>query len=211
MSPPTPGLVRLVLAALLLVAACGRDAADGTSGEPRFYTARELASFVLHRDEGPEVTEFREEASGAQDVKRFWPSSCCLGIQAQFEEAGFQTSQVAVFERPGHSADPIDTRPGWELVSSSAVLFLTDEGASAAMDVWVDHYRTPVLEGLDVRGLGQEAVGLAGSPVAPAERQYVYVWRRGRLLLALRASTGAGTVSVDQVRKLVDRMDARAR
>jgi hypothetical protein len=213
MSPPAPVLVRAVLACLLFptVVACGQGAAGGNAPERRFYTAGELPGLVLHRDEGPKETEFREEASGSQDLERFWPSSCCLGVQARFEEAGFQTAHVAVFERPGHSADPIDTRPGWELIRSSAVLFMTDEGASAAMDVWIDQYRTPVLEPLDVRGLGEEAVGLAGNPMAPAERQYLYFWRRGRLLLALRASTGAGTVSVDQVRRLADRMDARAR
>jgi hypothetical protein len=212
MSPPVPGLVRAVLACLLfpMVVSCGQEAAGRNSPERRFYTAEELPGFVLHRDEGPEETKFREEASGSRDLERLWPSSCCLGVQARFEEAGFQTAHVAVFERPGHSADPIDTRPGWELVSSSAVLFLTDEGAEAAMDVWIDHHQASVLEPVDVRGLGEEAVGLAGSPMSPAERQYLYFWRRGRLLLALRASTGAGTVSVAQVRRLVNRMDARA-
>jgi hypothetical protein len=202
----------VVLVCLVLpgAAGCGRQARSETASEERFYTADDLPDLVLHRDEAPEGTDFLEDRSGHRNVEQFWPSSCCLGVQVQFEEAGFQTAQVAVFERPGHSADPVDTRPGWELVSSSAVLFMTEEGAAEAMDGWIDHHRAPVLDPVDVRGLGEEAVGLAGSPTSPAEQQYLYFWRRGRLLLALRASTGAGTVSVEEVRRLVDGMDGRA-
>jgi hypothetical protein len=205
-----PRIVRAVAALCLVLAACAEEARSEADSEPRFHTAEDLPDIVLHADEAPEGTEFVEDASGSQDLERFWPTSCCLGIQAQFEDAGFQTAQVAVFEQPGRSADPVDTRPGWELVSSSAVLFLTDEGAATAMDHWVEYYPSPVLEPVSVRGLGEDAVGLAGSPSAPAERVYLYFWRYGRLVLALRASTGEGTVSLDQVRRLVDAIDARA-
>jgi hypothetical protein len=212
MFPPRRSLLPFVLVCLVLpgAAGCGREAISETGSEGRFYTADDLPDLVLHRDEAPEGTEFLKDRSGRRDLERFWPSSCCVGVQVQFEEAGFQTAHVALFERPGHSADPVDTRPGWELVTSSAVLFMTDEGAAEAMDMWIDHHRAPVLDPVDVRGLGKHAVGLAGSPTSPAEQQYLYFWRRGRLLLALRASTGAGTVSVEQVHRLVDRMDARA-
>jgi hypothetical protein len=54
-------------------------------------------------------------------------------------------------------------------------------------------------------------VGMTGSPESAAERMFFFVWRRGRLLLSLRASTGAGTVSANDVVDLVERMDARAR
>jgi hypothetical protein len=202
-------LVRAVAAVCLMVSACAQEASESAQ-EPRFYTAEDLPDLVLRADEGPDGTEFVEDPSGSQDLERFWPTSCCLGIQAQFEDAGFQTAQVAVFEQPGRSADPVDTRPGWELVTSSAVLFLTDEGAATAMDEWIEYYRAPVLEPVSVRGLGEDAVGLAGSPSAPSERVYLYFWRYGRLVLALRASTGEGTVSLDQVRRLIDVIDARA-
>ena len=186
------------------------EAGSEAGSDERFYTADDLPDLVLHRNDAPEGTEFIEDRSGHRSLEELWPSSCCLSVQLKFEEEGFQTAQVAVFERPGHSADPVDTRPGWELVSSSAVLFMSDEGAAEAMGVWIDHHQAPVLDPVDVRGLGEQAVGLAGTPTSPAEQQYLYFWRRGRLLLALRASTGAGTVSVEEVRRLVDGMDGRA-
>jgi hypothetical protein len=212
MLPSSSRPVRAVAASLLVLvlAGCGRQTRGGLSREHRFYTARDLSGFVLRREEAPEGTELREDASGQYDLERLWPTSCCLEVQEQFDEAEFQTARVSLFERPGHSADPVDTRPGWELVSSSAVLFLTDEGAAMAMDAWIDYHRSPVLDPVDVRGLGDSAVGLTGSPAAPAEQLFLYVWRRGRLLLSLRASAGAGTVPVEQVRRLVDRMDDRA-
>jgi hypothetical protein len=212
MFPLRRRLLPVALLCLVLpgAAGCGREARSETGSEERFYTADDLPDLVLHRDDAPEGTELIEDRSGHRSLEQLWPSSCCLSVQLQFEEAGFQTAHVALFERPGHSADPVDTRPGWELISSSAVLFMTDEEAAEAMGVWIAHHQAPVLDPVDVRGLGEQAVGLAGSPTSPAEQQYLYFWRRGRLLLALRASTGAGTVSVEQVRRLVDKMEARA-
>jgi hypothetical protein len=208
---PTPVPARIaVLGLLLLFPACAEEAAKVAGGADRFYTAEDLDEIVLSPDEAPEGTEVRADASGPYDLEDFWPSSCCLGLQEQFDQAGFQTAQVTMFEQPGHSADPLDTRPGWEQVSSTAVLFFSEEGASQAMDTWIDYYRAPVLEPVDVDGLGVEAVGLAGSPMAPAEQLVLYFWRRGRLVLSLRASTGTGTVPLAQVRRLADRMDARA-
>jgi hypothetical protein len=211
MPRPTPRVALLtVVCALLVLPACGQEPAADGDGGGRFYTAEDLDDIVLRPEEAPQGTEVRDDASGPYDLQDFWPSSCCLGVQEQFDKAGFQTAQVTMFERPGHSADPLDTRPGWEQVSSSAVLFFSDEGAAEAMDTWIDYYRAPVLEPVDVDGLGGEAVGLAGSPTAPAEELYLYFWRRGRLLLSLRASTGAETVPLAQVRRLADQMDARA-
>jgi hypothetical protein len=207
----TPAPARIVvLGVLLLFPACGEEATKAAAGADRFYTAEDLDEIVLRPDEAPEGTEVRDDASGPYDLEDFWPSSCCLGLQEQFDQAGFQTARVTMFEQPGHSADPLDTRPGWEQVSSIALLFFSEEGASKAMDAWIDYYRAPVLEPVDVDGLGVEAVGLAGSPMAPAEELVLYFWRRGRLLLSLRASTGTGTVPLAQVRRLADRMDARA-
>jgi hypothetical protein len=207
---PTPLPARIAMLCLLLLPACGEGTERRTGDSDRFYMAEDLDNIVLRPDEAPEGTEIRDDASGAYDLEDFWPSSCCLGLQEQFDRAGFQTAEVTMFEQPGHSADPLDTRPGWEQVSSTAVLFFSDEGASEAMETWIDYYRAPVLEPVDVDGLGAEAVGLAGSPMAPAEELVLYFWRRGRLLLSLRASTGAGTVPVAEVRRLADRMDGRA-
>jgi hypothetical protein len=208
---PGPAARALLLCLLLLPAAgCVKKALGETSPERREYVAADLAAFVLRDDERPEGTEPRRDRSGFQDAERFWPSSCCRGIQESFDRAGFQVAHVKVFERPGHSADPIDTRPGWEVAVSSAVLFLDEDGASEALDTWVGYYRAPGLDPVKVESLGDEAIGLVGSPASPAERVYLFVWRRGRLLLSLRASTGYDTVSLPAVRRLVDRMDDRA-
>lgn len=197
---------------LLLLPACGQPEAGDEAPQlpPRFHTAADLDDIVLRPEEGPEGTEYLEDRSGELSLKELWPTACCLGVQDQFRQAGFQTAYAAVFERPGHSADPIDARPGFEVVSSSAVLFLDDRGASEAMAQWVDHFREPALEPIDVAGFGEEAVGLAGSPEAPAEVLILYLWRIGRLVLSLRVSAGAGTVGVADARRLAERMQDRA-
>jgi hypothetical protein len=196
---------------LLLLPACG-EPEGREQGEPsrRYLTAAELDDVVLRSDEAPEGTEYLEDRSGELSLKELWPTACCLGVQDQFRQDGFQTAYAAVFERPGHSADPIDARPGFELVSSSAVLFLDDQGASEALGQWADYFREPALEPIDVAGFGEEAVGLAGSPEAPAEILILYLWRIGRLVLGLRVSAGAGTVGVADARELAERMQDRA-
>jgi hypothetical protein len=215
MGRSAPGRAAVVLMVCLLVPAAGGCAADPAEGTKdavdRAYTSRGLPGLVLHLGERPAGTELREDLSGRQGLERFLPTSCCPGIQAAFDEAGFQIAHVRVYERPGHSADPIDTRPGWEVAESTVVLFLDEEGAAEAMDVWVDEVRTPFLEPVHLGRLGDESVGMTGSPESAAERMYFFVWRRGRLLLSLRASTGAGTVSANDVLDLVERMDTRAR
>lgn len=196
---------------LLLLPACG-EPEGREQGEPsrRYLTAAELDDVVLRSDEAPEGTEYLEDRSGELSLKELWPTACCLGVQDQFRQDGFQTAYAAVFERPGHSADPIDARPGFELVSSSAVLFLDDHGASEALGQWADYFREPALEPIDVAGFGEEAVGLAGSPEAPAEILILYLWRIRRLVLGLRVSAGAGTVGVADARELAERMQDRA-
>lgn len=197
---------------LLLLPACGQPESGGRTGDrsSQYHTAADLDDIVLRPDEAPEGTEYLEDRSGELSLKELWPTSCCLGVQDQFRQDGFQTAYAAVFERPGHSADPIDARPGFEVVSSSAVLFLDEQGASEAMGQWADYFREPALEPIDVEGFGEEAVGLAGSPEAPAEILVLYLWRIGRLVLNLRVSAGAGTVGVADARGLADRMRDRA-
>lgn len=200
----------LALVTVLFVAA-GACRADGAApGPPRTYSSSDLAGLVLGPEEGPPGTRFVEGASGPLTVEQFWPSSCCPGQQEAFDDAGFRAGYAALFERPGRSGEPIDTRPGYELLSSRAALFDTEEGAREAMGSWLDYHQAPELDPLPVDGLGQEAEAYVGSPDAPAETVVLYVWRMGRLVLYLRASMGTGTIPVQRTRELADRMDRRA-
>ena len=171
--------------------------------------ASDLGDVLLEASEAPPGTEYLPERSGTLRVEELWPSDCCPTQQLIFEQAGFSTAYARVFEKPGHTGDPIDTRPGWETVSSVAVLFRTPEGASTAMDSWLGYYESPALEAASAEGLGDEAVAVTGSPESPSDVFFLYLWRIDRALLGLRASAGAGTVSVADVRALVDRMDSR--
>jgi hypothetical protein len=168
----------------------------------------ELEGFVLRRDEAPLVTEYVDDASGSLDLDELWPSSCCPAQQEVFADAAFRGAAGALFERPGHSGDPIDTRPGYEVLSSQVALFVTEAGASAAMEEWIDYHAAPELDPLLARGLGQEAAAFVGSPNAPGETVVLFYWRIGGLVLHLRA-TGGG-IRVTEVRAMADRMDARA-
>jgi hypothetical protein len=197
--------------ALLVVAAasCG-NGMGAASDPPRAYSPADLEGIVLRPDEGPEGTLFVESASGTMTLERFWPSSCCPAQQMAFADAGFQAGHATLFERPGRSGEPIDTRPGFEQLSSRAALFRSELGASEAMAGWIEYQDAGELDPLPARGLGEVAEGFVGSPDAPAETVVLYVWRIGRLVLYLRASVGTGTVPVEQVRAMADRMDRRA-
>lgn len=205
-APRSPAVVMVVL----LATACGDRASGDDRQAARPYSASELEGFVLRPDEGPPGTQFVEGASGSLSVEQFWPSSCCPVEQEAFADAGFQAGYATLFERPGRSGNPIDTRPGYELVSSRVALFGTDDGAAEAMDAWIEVHEAPELDPLPVEGLGDEAQGYVGSPDSPAETVVLYFWRMGRLLLYVRVSAGSGTVPVADVRALVDRMDRRA-
>ena len=199
--------------ALLVVggaSSCGGTGTVAASDRPRTYSPSDLEAFVLRPDEGPEGTRFVEGASGPLTLERFWPSSCCPSQQQAFAEAGFAAGYGALFERPGRSGEPIDTRPGFEQLSSRAALFRSEAGASGAMTGWTEYQDAGELDPLPAGGLGEDAGAFVGSPDAPAETVVLYVWRMGRLLLYLRASMGTGTVPVEQVRVLADRMDRRA-
>lgn len=196
----------------LLCASCGSgESSRAAEAQETRETveAVELDEVVLRVDEAPEGTEYLVERSGTLRVDELWPSDCCPGPQLLFDEAGFAAAYARVFEMPGHSDDPIDTRPGWEVVSSAAVLFDSSTGASEALGEWLEYYDSPVLEKLSTDGLGEEAVAVRGSPNAPTEVFYLYLWRVDRAVLALRVSVGAESVSGVEVRELVDRMDSR--
>ena len=197
---------------LVALAACGGNdagAAARSSAEPGF-TPDDLERFVVRADEAPEGVELLIESSGELGVDGLWPDDCCPAQQEIFRDAGFVAAYGAAFQKPGHSGDPIDTRPGWEILRSHAVLFATEVGASSAMHDWRAYYKSSVLDPLPTDGLGDEAIAVVGSPNAPAEVFYLYLWRIDRLVLSLRASVGRGSVSTDEVRAFVDRMDARA-
>ncbi|MGH2692442.1 MAG: hypothetical protein ACRDHM_08060 [Actinomycetota bacterium] len=196
-------------ALLMLLSACGGGGAASDAGPTRHVSAVELGQIVLPASDAPEGTEYLPERSGTIPLEELWPSDCCPSQQLAFEDAGFSTAYARVFLKPGHSDDPIDTRAGWELVSSAALLFKTPEGATEAMDSWLGYYESPVLEALPADDLGDEAVAVTGSPNAPAEVFFLYLWRIDRALLALRVSAGSGTVTGEQVRELVDRMNSR--
>ncbi len=197
-----------VVLLLLVGAACGGDVeADGAA--PERFSPDDLPGLILRADEAPEGTEYIAAASGVLAVDDVW-GACCPTQREAFEDAGFTAAAGAFFEQPGHSGDPIDTRPGVEVASSTAALFATPTGADAAMESWYAYYRSPVLEPLDTSGLGEEAIAVMGSPNAPAEVLFLYLWRIDTLVLSLRVSGGRDSISVEQVRGWVDRMDARA-
>jgi hypothetical protein len=198
------------LLTLLLAAGC-TDAAAPEEREFRTdFSVPELAEIVLQPEEAPPGTDFVEEASGPFALEEFWPSSCCPVEQEAFGDAGFSSAYGNLFQKPGHSGDPIDTRPGVEVASSQAALFLDEEGASNAMLAWIEYYAAPELGPAPSEGLGEESSAFVGNPNAPAETLILYFWRIGPLVLNLRVSGGAGTVTVDDVRSLVDRINDRA-
>jgi hypothetical protein len=200
---------RVALVLVVLAAGCAGDA-DGDRAAPVRFSPSDLPGMVLRAEEAPAGTEYIAASSGVLSLEDVWGSDCCPTQQEEFDDAGFAAAAGAFFEQPGHSGDPIDTRPGVEIASSTAVLFVTSTGAEAAMDSWFDYYRSPVLDPLDTSGLGEEAIAVTGSPDAPAEELFLYLWRIDRLVLSLRVSAGRGSVSLDEVRDWVDRMDARA-
>jgi hypothetical protein len=196
---------------LTLAGAACADEGTERPVESRTYSADDLEAFVLRPQEAPSPTRFVEGGSGPlTTVEQFWPSVCCPAQQEAFADAGFQAGYGALFERPGRSGDPIDTRPSYELISSRVALFATEDGAEDAMREWIEYHAAPELASLPARGLGEDAHAFVGNPNAPAETLVMYFWRLGRLVLSLRVSAGAGTVSVSEVRALVDRMHGRA-
>ena len=199
----------LLLAVAVLVAACGGGSNSQAAAPEEELDTSKFDEVVLRAEEAPPGTEYLADRSGVLVLEDLWPSDCCPGQQVAFDDLGFRTAYAGVFEKPGHTSDPIDTRPGWEVVSSAAVLFETSTGASEALGSWLAYYESPVLDRLPTDGLGEENVAVTGSPNAPAEVFFLYLWRVDRAVLALRASAGTGSVSVEDVRALVDRMDAR--
>jgi hypothetical protein len=205
------GLVSLAVVPALAAPACGEDGPTGRAPAPRAYSTEDLEAFVLRPQEGPPATRLVEAGSGPlATVEQFWSSVCCPAQQEVFADAGFQAGYGALFERPGRSGDPIDTRPGYELISSRVALFSTEEGAAEAMREWIEYHDAPELAALPARGLGDDAHAFVGTPNSPAETLVMYFWRLGRLVLSLRVSAGTGTVTVSEVRALVDRMHRRA-
>ncbi len=195
----------------LLSSSCdGTDRVAAAGDEPPTYSPDDLDGLVLRPEEAPDATRFVEDGSGSLTLERFWPSWCCPVQQEAFDQAGFVAGHAALFERPGRSGEPIDTRPGFEQVSSRVALFRSEAGASDAMAGWLEYQDAAELDPLPGRGLGEEVGAFVGSPDAPAETVVLYVWRMGRLLLYLRASVGTDSVPVERVRALADRMDLRA-
>lgn len=207
----TSGVRALIvtMAGLLLLTSCGEEPAGGKADPDERVEATELDDVVLGTSEAPPGTEYLPGRSGNLSLEELWPSDCCPSQQLLFEDAGFSAAYGRVFEKPGHTGDPVDTRAGWETMSSVATLFRTTEGASTAMDAWLEYFESPSLEAAPADGLGDEAVAVTGSPESPSEVFFLYLWRIDSAVLALRVSAGAGTVSVADVRALVDRMDAR--
>jgi hypothetical protein len=197
------------LALLLALSACGGQGGESQAAEQGPVTPGDLGQIVLPASEAPEGTDYIAERSGTIPLEELWPSDCCPSQQIAFREAGFSEAYARVFQKPGHSDDPIDTRPGWELVSSAALLFKTPQGATEGMNAWMGYYESPALEAVPADELGDEAIAVKGSPNAPAEVFYLYLWRIDRALLALRVSAGTDSVTGEQVRELVDRMNAQ--
>jgi hypothetical protein len=198
--------VSLAAALTLGVPGCSGKTPQVAAAPPQSVAPADLAGVTLQRSEGPgETVPVRV---GDLELDELWPSDCCVALQEAFSDAGFVAAAGALFERPGHSGDPIDTRPGYEVVSSEVASFVTDGGASDAMASWVDYHRAPELDPLPAQGLGADALAFVGMPNAPAETVVLFFWRIGRLVLHLRAT--GGSILVTEVRALADRMDARA-
>ena len=198
------------MALVAVTSSCADRTSVDAASRDRPYSTSELEGFVLRPDEGPPGTRFVEGGSGPLSVEQMWPSSCCPAQQEAFDDAAYRAGYGALFVRPGHSGEPIDTRPGFEVVNSEAALFVTEEGATEAMGVWVDYHEASELDALPAEGLGEDAAAFVGSPNAPAETVVLFFWRKGRLVLFLRATGGTGTVRVEEVRGWAGRMDRRA-
>lgn len=203
-----PSVRPLFLVALVLTS-CGGSAV-ATDPAPRTISAADLDELVLAPHEAPPGTEYLAASSGPLTVKKLWNPACCPGQIAAFEEAGFTTGYRSMFQRPGHSGDPIDARPGVEVAASTAAMFTDTAGADRAMREWHEFYDSPVLDPLGTDGLGEDAIAVMGSPNAPAEVVFLYLWRIDEVVLSLRVSGGRGTVGLDRVRGMVDRMARRA-
>jgi hypothetical protein len=198
--------VSLAAALTLGIPSCAGKTPQEATAPPRSVSPADLGGITLQRSEAP--ADMVPVQVGDLEIDELWPSDCCVALQEVFSDAGFVAAAGALFERPGHSGDPIDTRTGYEVVSSEAALFATDTGADDAMVSWIDYHRAPELDPLPARGLGEDAVAFVGMPNAPAETVVLYFWRIGRLVLHLRAT--GGSILVADVRALADRMDARA-
>ncbi len=211
MTPARP-IVLLLPVLMLAAGACAGEGARAADPKepPRVITDETLDQLVLRPEEAPEGTEFVEGSSGPFTVEELWPSDCCLGLQVEFEDLGFRSAYGSRFEKPGYSGDPLVTRPGMEYLNSTAVLFSDDEGASEAIESWFEYFRAPSLDRVSTEGLGDEAIAVIGAPEAPAETMFLYLWRIGRLVLAVRAGAGTGTIGEQDIRSVVDRMDERA-
>jgi hypothetical protein len=198
------------LLVLLVLAGCSQPAAPEELEFRSDFSADDLDQIVLQPQEAPAGTDFVEQSSGPFALEEFWPSSCCPSQQEAFREAGFSSAYGNIFEKPGHSGDPIDTRDGFEVASSQAALFLDETGASEAMLAWIEYYAAPEMGPAPTEGLGEESAGFVGNPNAPAETLILYFWRIGPLLLNLRVSGGTGSIGLEDVRPLADRINARA-
>jgi hypothetical protein len=203
-----PRLLPVLLTALMATA-CGDHASSKAAAPHPEIERLDLAEIVLHAEEAPEGTDYLPDRSFSINLEDLWPSDCCPSQQLAFDDFGFEAASAGVFQKPGYTGEPIDARPGWELVSSAAVLFETSTGASSALGSWLEYYDAPVLERLSVDGLGEEGVAIKGSPSAPSEVFYLYLWREGRAVMSLRVTAGTDSVTDEQVRELVDLMNSR--
>jgi hypothetical protein len=173
---------------------------------PRPFTADDLGSIVLRRNDTPKGTEFAPQYSVDQTIEQF--ASDEEELTALRGDA-FVLAHISLFVPKGQlepAAPPPE--PGSVFVHGVAGLFETPEGADSSLRRYVTNLRAFQLEDeirIAAEGLGDSSEGLRGR--IDGEAVTIYAWRIANLVLVV---SGSGTMSSRDVRALADMIQRRA-